>query len=134
MTLHDANMTSVNQWWQRHKRAGFAYAAGSDLHGRSPEKYWVRETRSILFWGGFFPLSVLIISISVSPWLLSLGLLYPLQVLKITFKHPVDRSSRLISFIYAISVMLAKFPQIAGTARFYKTKLLSQKAELIEYK
>lgn len=134
MTWHDANITHFKQWWQRSKRAGFAYAAGSDLHGQSPEKYWVKETRSILFWGCFLPMTILIASVVFGPWLLILNLVYPLQVLRITYKHPVDRSSRRISFIYAVSVMLAKFPQFTGAVRFYKTKLFSEKAELIEYK
>jgi glycosyltransferase involved in cell wall biosynthesis len=134
MTLHDANMTHFRQWWQRTKRAGFAYAAGSHLHGKSPERYWVKETRSIIFWGGFLPIASLILTFFVSPWFLCLWLIYPAQIAKIAFIYPVDKSSRRFSLIYAFSVMLAKFPQISGVGRFLKTQLFSEKAKLIEYK
>ena len=51
MTLHDMAMTRFGQWWRRCVRAGFAYAEGAALHGRGPERHWVRDVRSILFWG-----------------------------------------------------------------------------------
>jgi glycosyltransferase involved in cell wall biosynthesis len=135
MTLHDAAMNRFGQWWQRTKRSGFAYAAGSALHGGSPEKYWVRETRGILFWGGLLPLTLFLLGIFISPWLLGGGLLvYPLQVFRITRRNPIATSSRKIALLYAFFVMLAKFPQMAGVAMFWIKKLTRQKNKLIEYK
>ncbi|MCA1993210.1 MAG: glycosyltransferase, partial [Coleofasciculus sp. S288] len=49
MTLHDAQMTHFSQWWKRTLRAGHAYAEGAWLHGRSSERHWVKESRSIWF-------------------------------------------------------------------------------------
>ena len=49
MTLHDAAMTRLAQWWKRAKRAGHAYAEGAALHGAPPERHWVRETRPGVF-------------------------------------------------------------------------------------
>ncbi|MDP8964232.1 MAG: glycosyltransferase, partial [Cyanobacteriota bacterium] len=59
MTLHDAQMTRFGQWWKRSLRAGHAYAEGAWLHGREPERHWVKESRSIWFWGLFVPLLAL---------------------------------------------------------------------------
>ena len=37
MTMHDAAMLQFRQWWYRNVRSGYAYAAGSSLHGAAPE-------------------------------------------------------------------------------------------------
>ncbi len=51
MTLHDMAMTWFGRWWKRSERTGHAYAEGSALYGNPPERHWVRETRSTVFWG-----------------------------------------------------------------------------------
>ena len=134
MTWHDAAMSRLSQWWQRTKRAGYAYAEGSYLHGDSAEKYWVKETRSILFWGGILPFVLLVLGFVISPWLFLGAAVYILQMLKMTFLHPVDRNSPKNSFLYSVFVVLGKFPQFVGVSRFALLKLLSQKPTLIEYK
>jgi GT2 family glycosyltransferase len=59
MTLHDAQMTRFGQWWKRSLRAGHAYAEGAWLHGREPERHWVKESRSIWLWGlGVLPVTL----------------------------------------------------------------------------
>lgn len=134
MTLHDAAMSRFSQWWQRTKRAGFAFAEGSYLHGKSAEKYWVKETRSIVLWGGLLPAVLLTTGLFLSPWFLLGGLIYPLQIVRIGLFRPVDRNSRLNSLVYGFFVVLGKFPQAAGAARFILLKLSSKEAKLIEYK
>jgi hypothetical protein len=48
MTLHDAAMTRIGQWWKRSMRAGYTYAEGAHLHGAPPERHKVRESRPCL--------------------------------------------------------------------------------------
>lgn len=134
MTWHDAAITQFRQWWRRSKRAGFAYAEGSYLHGNSEEKYWLKETRSILFWGGLLPVVLIVLGSTVNPWLFLGGFVYLLQVLKIALLHPVDKNSWRNSLLYGLFVMLAKFSQAVGLSRFALLKLLARKARLIEYK
>ncbi len=55
MAAHDIAMTRFSQWWRRTARAGRAYAAGKARHGTGPERFCVRECRSIVFWGGVVP-------------------------------------------------------------------------------
>lgn len=134
MTWHDAGMTKFKQWWQRSKRAGFAYAEGCYLHGNSEEKYWVKETRSIVFWGGVIPSTILLLGLAINPWFFLGFLLYVVQILKIAFRHPVDPNSRKNTLLYSFFVMLGKFPQVTGLFRFWSLKLLSRQSKLIEYK
>jgi glycosyltransferase involved in cell wall biosynthesis len=134
MTWHDAAMTKYKQWWQRSKRAGYAYAEGSSLHGNSEEKYWLKETRSILFWGCFLPTTLLILSFTFNSAFLFGGLIYIIQVIKIAHLHPVDPNSRKISLLYSFYIVLGKFPQFVGLFRYAYLKFLSRPSKLIEYK
>ena len=51
MTLHDIAMTRFGQWWRRCVRTGYAYPDLMHLHGKAPERHFVREVRSILISG-----------------------------------------------------------------------------------
>src|SRR5262249_51914251 len=48
MAVHDMAMTQFSQWWRRSVRTGYAYAEGSAIHGRSPERHFVRQTGSAI--------------------------------------------------------------------------------------
>ena len=62
MTLHDMAMTRFGQWWWRSVRTGYGYADGVMLHGGPPERHFVRDVRSMLFWGVAVPLAILILA------------------------------------------------------------------------
>jgi glycosyltransferase involved in cell wall biosynthesis len=134
MTVHDAQMTEFSQWWKRTVRAGYAYAQGADLHGRSPQKHWVKESRSIWFWGLILPI---IVAIAIIPSyglssILCLG--YPYLGYRV-YQYMRSRSfNNSDSAWYAASCILAKFPQAIGQAQFYLKKWLKQPQTIIEYK
>jgi glycosyltransferase involved in cell wall biosynthesis len=134
MTLHDAAMTRFGQWWQRSLRAGYAYAQGSWLHGSSPEKHWVKESKSIWFWGFILPLIALGgVSFSKS-WSLLLLLGYPLMAYKI-YRYVKQRNySSKDTALYTMSCLVSKFPQAQGQIQFHINKLLRRDIDLIEYK
>src|SRR6056297_1944765 len=75
MTLHDAAMTKVGQWWQRARRAGHAYAEGAALHGSTPRRYKVTETHRALFWGAVLPAAGLLGAVLLGLWWLLLPVL-----------------------------------------------------------
>src|SRR5580704_16531900 len=60
MATPDADMTRFSQWWKRAVRAGHAYAEGSAIHGRLPERHFVRESLSGLIYGVAIPLAILV--------------------------------------------------------------------------
>lgn len=51
ITLHDAQIIEFGQWSKRSVRASYAYGEWAWLQGKTPEKYCVRENRSIWFLG-----------------------------------------------------------------------------------
>ncbi len=133
MTLHDAAMTHVSQWWNRAKRAGFAYVQGYYLHGRSTEKYNSKPTMSILLWGGALPCAVILLSL-FEPLFLLLIACFPLQIARLSIKNILQKMSVKNSVIYAVSNVCGKFPQFVGVLRFVKNNLQGRQSSLIEYK
>ena len=124
MTLHDAAMTRIGQWWKRTRRGGHAFAEGAAMHGAPPERHWVGETRRALLWGAVLPL-VALLGLVVTPWAALILLAYPLQVLRLSRKLGWERSFYLV---------LGKFPEAQGALEFYLNRLRKRRAGLIEYK
>lgn len=124
MTLHDAAMHRIGQWWKRTRRAGYAFAEGAALHGAAPEFHWVAETRRALIWGLGLPVAGLL-GIFVSPWLALVFLAYPVQVLRLWRRLGLER---------ALFLTLGKLPEAMGVVQFWLNRLLHRRAALIEYK
>ena len=131
MAWHDAAMTRFSQWWRRAVRAGFAFAEGAHLHGRAPERHWVRESLSALAWGLALPLVVVLLLPAVGAPALALLLLYPLQVLRLFLREtgpPKTRAAR------AFFLVLGKFAEALGQLRYALRRWRRAPAGLIEYK
>ncbi len=134
MTLHDAQMTRFSQWWNRTVRAGHAYAEGAWLHGHPPERHWLRESRSIWFWGLVVPL--LAVSLAWITQGLSLGLLaaYPALAIRIFINMRRQNIEARFAKAYACACVVGKFAQLQGAVRFVSSRLLGRQTSLIEYK
>ncbi|MCF6233938.1 MAG: glycosyltransferase [Rhodobacteraceae bacterium] len=127
MTTHDAQILRFGQWWARSRRAGHAFAEGAYLHGRPPERHWVRETRRALFWGLGLPIVTLGIFAMVSFVAgLLLLLVYPAQVLRLAVKTN--------DWGLAVFSVLGKFPEALGVMQFHRNRLFGRKSAIVEYK
>jgi hypothetical protein len=131
MTLHDAAITRFGQWWRRTLRGGYAFAEGSYLHGKLPERYSTWEARRAWLWGVWLPLACLVASLTLGPWGWMAWLIYPLQVLRQTARNsgPLNRRATL-----ALFHTLARFPEGVGQIRFMRDRILRRRARLIEYR
>jgi GT2 family glycosyltransferase len=115
MATHDAAMTRFGQWWQRTKRAGYAFAEGAALHGGTPERHWVRESRSALFWAGVVPAAVIAAVAAWGAWGLCLLAVYPLQVVRLALRG--KRGAR-ANWWRALFLVLGKFPEMLGQIEY----------------
>jgi GT2 family glycosyltransferase len=134
MVLHDMAMTRFGQWWQRSVRGGFAFAQGSALHGRSPERHWVRDVRSIMCWGMVLPL--IILGLAWPTRGASLGLLgaYFLLYRRIR-RYGLQRGwSAADARLYALWCVLAKFPMTIGLISYWFHRAIRKPKQIIEYK
>lgn len=124
MTYHDARMTQFDQWWKRSMRTGYAYAEGTWMHGRSPERYRVHESTSIWFWGAGVWLAALGLARPSRGTSMFLLLGYPLLMARI-YKRSLARGwSAEDARLYAIFCVLGKFPQLQGQLQFLAERLL----------
>jgi GT2 family glycosyltransferase len=134
MTLHDAAMTRLSQWWKRARRAGHAYAEGAHLHGAPPMRHWVKETRRIVFWGGAVPAVAL--GAALPTLGLSLGLLGGYAVSAARVYRTVRRRGRQRedALPYALFTTLGKLPEMQGVLEFHLNRVRGKRRGLIEYK
>lgn len=135
MTLHDAQIMHFKQWWKRSVRNGHAYAEGAWLHGKPPEKHWVKESRRIWVWGLIFPLMTVIAScffgkISIIFLIAAYSILFS-RVYKYAKKREISDSDALF---YGLFCVLDKFPQLIGQFQFHLSRLSGKKSTIVEYK
>ncbi len=131
MAVHDAAMRHFGQWWRRSQRSGYAFAQGADMHGAAPERHWVRESRSVWFWGLGIPLAALAGVIVWDAWGLMLLAAYPLQIIRLSVRQ--GRSLRQ-NWWRAFFLVLGKFPEMLGQVRYQTHRHLGGEASLIEHK
>ena len=141
MTLHDAAMTKFSQWWRRARRSGHAYAQLARLHPESREPDWRHSVRSIVFWGGIFPIALLAavalaLIIDRHWWLAVMLLLLSLAanvVRLIRSERSRGSCARLARTIGSLW-MIAKLPQVLGLLGYYRDLAFRRASRLIEYK
>lgn len=126
MTLHDANITRFSQWWKRTVRSGHAYAEGAWIHGALPERFWLREARRAWLWGMYFPASIALAIYFFGPSAALLGLVYPLQWVRMLMRNGSTSSSTFL--------ILGKFAEVYGAMKFHFNRLRGVSGPLIEYK
>jgi len=130
MTLHDAAMTRFGQWWNRSKRAGYAFAEGAALHGSYPERHYVRQAARAFFWGFLLPVCIVVATLWL-PAMAGLFLVYPLQIVRIAM---VGKLNRAVAWQHAAFQVLAKFPESQGLLKYWLNRVRSKSGTLIEYK
>jgi GT2 family glycosyltransferase len=131
MAVHDAAMSHFSQWWMRCLRGGYAFAQGADLHGAPPERLGVRESRSNWFWGLGLPLFGLVCMAFAGPLGLVVFAAYPLQVARLALRG--NRSVR-ENWWRAAFLVIGKFPEMLGQAKYALGRVVGSRSRLIEYK
>jgi len=135
MTRHDAQMLHFRQWWKRMVRSGHAYAEGAALHGHTPERYNVKPSQRIWFWGCVLPLLSIGGMVLTQGWSLLLLLGYPLSALKVYRQTRARGFTAIDARLYALACTIGKFPELQGQLQFWLGKhLLRRPSTLIEYK
>jgi GT2 family glycosyltransferase len=134
MSVHDMAMTRFDQWWWRCVRTGYAYADGMRLHGKPPERHFVRDVRSILLWGFAVPLTILLLAWPTrgASFILASGyfLLYWRMRRYGAHRGWPARDAR----SYALWNVLAKFPMLTGLFIYWYRQIMHRPKRLIEYK
>lgn len=133
MTLHDAGLTRVTQWWKRNVRSGYAYAEGVALHGAPPERHWVREYRRAVFWAAMVPAVALGAAMPTAGASLLLLGGFPLSAARVyrqMRRHRPSADAR----VAAVLLTVGKFPELQGILKYHWARLRGRSSTIIEYK
>jgi hypothetical protein len=104
------------------------------MHGRGPERHFVRERRRAAVWGLALPAVAAALAWPTGGASLLLLGLYPLQLAH-TYRGLRKRvPHRGHALAYATSCVLGKFPQAVGLVKFYLNRARGKSARIIEYK
>jgi glycosyltransferase involved in cell wall biosynthesis len=135
MAWHDAAMSRFGQFWMRAERAGHAYAEGNARHGHRSERFRRREVRSIVFWSFVFPLLVLALAVpTFGASCVLAAVAYGRQWIRIRRDRIARGDSKTNSGRYASFVLVGKFGQLTGIAKYWMRRVLRRQSTLIEYK
>lgn len=140
MTLHDAAMTRLSQYWRRSKRSGHAFAELLYRHGAQAGPRWAAQVKSIILWGGVLPALIGVMGILAAAglptgWIaLFAAALYVLQIGRIGWHKWRGGESAAFAFASAFFVMFGKLPQLAGVIRYHRDRRSARAPQIIEYK
>lgn len=131
MTLHDAAIFRFGQWWLRMKRGGWAYAAGNHLHGRTPERLWIRHSIKAWRWG-VLPFAVMFTLLPLFGFF-AFGVLmvYPAQFVRLYLRSPGGHRRKLAAaFAYTVGPMA----EVQGQIKYWSNAWFGRSDNIIEYK
>lgn len=131
MTLHDANMMSLRQWWRRNTRTGYAFAEVATLHWNSPFGIWKRSLLRAIGWGGVLPVATVAGAVLIHPLLFALLAFYPFQFARIAAR---ENWSKRTSWRNGMFDILAKFAELYGAAKYVANRINRRRQTIIEYK
>ncbi len=147
MTLHDANIHRLGQWWKRHERAGYGVSfiaglcrsEGDEAAARQfdqqvkSSRHWVLGVTVALVAGllvGTFLLGAIGAALAV---VAVAGIVFA-QALRIAKGIRPRCPDSTAAVVYGVFTMLAKIPQTLGQRRYAKDRAMGKKAQIIEYK
>lgn len=134
MTLHDAALERVGQWWRRQARSGHAYAETVWRHRGAPDPQRRRRFASLVFWGGLWPATCLALAWPTSAASL-LGLLAWAWPLRQAYRDVRPRWSARVAALWAAACVVGKIAELQGALTFAANHGLRRRATaLIEYK
>lgn len=128
MTIHDADMTRLGQWWLRAVRSGFGY--GQAFHqtfrrSRNPPLY-ARELARTLVWAGGLPLLAMGLTFAYHPLLI---LVWPAAA-----SAQFGRIALRDGWVWAALATIGKYAELAGVLRYVSRVIRGSTGSAINYK
>ena len=129
MTIHDARIYRLNQWWKRSVRGGYGYAEVWSITGQLPRRVFSDQLRRAFLWALAIPGFVCVGAVALGELkvLLAVPAIYGLQV----FRVAARRGLSLTSIQSAALIMLAKVPEAIGALSYFLGRKSNQ---LSDYK
>jgi GT2 family glycosyltransferase len=121
MASHEIDTDTFAAFWRRCVRSGHAYTEGAALHGAPPERHWVRESRSITFWGLTVPLIALALAWPTRgvSLLVVCAAYFALFAKILRFRRRAYNDSYSSAALYAGMCVIAKWPNAIGQLQYW---------------
>jgi GT2 family glycosyltransferase len=131
MTLHDAAMTRLGQWWLRSVRGGYGFAQVWFTTRKRIEPLYQRELARAAVWGGLLP-SLTAVAALMTPIVVVPALsLYVGQVARIAVRRGARRRD---AWLYGVFAVLSKLPEFQGLLRYAFARRKRRHQSSIMYK
>ncbi len=130
MCLHDADMHSFGQWWQRTIRNGHGFAQLGDLHG----DHLARERLRVWVFGLALPLTFLASALVLPTLCLVVLAAYLGSYLRSYGGLRRDGLSQSRAARIAGLLTVSKFPNLIGMLTYYLRRARQRDMQIIEYK
>ena len=103
-------------------------------HAHESERYWLRETASVWFWGAVLPL----LALGSAPVSRRLSVLllagYPALVARIFLRMRGKQNCYRDAALYATFCVLGKFAQVQGATEFLRRRVTGAAGSPMEYR
>lgn len=130
MTAHDADMHTITQWWQRNRRAGFAYGQVAAKHAEA----FRSQRRRIWLWGCMVPATA-IAGLGASLWLtLAAAALYAASIGRMGWRLRRRGWRAREALRGALLIATGRFAGLEGLIAWHLLALRGTDARIIEYK
>lgn len=134
MTLHDAAMHRLGQFYTRCRRAGFGITQCLVGSGFDIDPNGKRIFQSAFFWSIILPAATLILTATVDPLSIIAFAIYPAQIVRNAIKNRSRLDDGLQCLTASSLYMLDKLAFVHGSLEFFVKHLLGLKKEAIFYR
>jgi GT2 family glycosyltransferase len=134
MTMHDASMHELSQWWRRAKRCGHGYAQVGSLHAGPPLHKFQSQRKRVITWGALVPAAAVLFAPPSLGTSLLLGAVYPLRALRIAQRAEREGLPRRAARAWGLSCTFSQIPEAFGMLKYYADRVRNRAPEIIEYK
>jgi GT2 family glycosyltransferase len=131
MTVHDAAMYRLDQWWQRSVRVGYGYAMFMRLESVRHDAQWIGRCRRAWVWSLGIPALAALLALPFGWRALWLLAVYPLQVMRLALLG--GRCAR-ANWSRAAALVLGHFAELQGQLKYLVQRWRGTRSGLIEYK
>lgn len=133
MRLSDPNARKQEGWWVTAEKRGYENAYGALLHGAPPERLGVLDVARAVFWGGIFPIVVILAAAlggvgaaflsPLTPWQIISGLIlgiglgvYVIKIIAAIIRRGLLKPS---SWVRGFCAVIGRFAEFIGVMRFW---------------
>jgi glycosyltransferase involved in cell wall biosynthesis len=143
MTLHDAAITRLGQWWRRQVRGGYG---ALDVYRRfnvDGERLFAKPTRSAALWATLWPAAVIVAGLIGLAFggrpagFAAAGVVFaalPLQIARLSARTFFQGARPRTALAYGTLTMLAKWAWFFGQLQYRRQQLRGPRMQPMEYK